>query len=84
MCWICYDSGGDLVAPCKCTGSIRYVHRECIETWLQQSHTTHCPNCLEEIAVEEYALDPMCMVAAWVYFIVLFWFFTMDIYKSIN
>ena len=32
-CRICFESGGDLIVPCKCNGHSKYVHRECLETW---------------------------------------------------
>ena len=30
---------GTLLHPCKCSGSIRYVHEECIKLWLQRTRT---------------------------------------------
>lgn len=27
------DEGDDLIAPCHCTGSIKYVHRSCLDAW---------------------------------------------------
>ncbi|KAK2198316.1 bifunctional SMAD-FHA domain superfamily/Forkhead-associated (FHA) domain/Zinc finger [Babesia duncani] len=38
VCRICLcddDSSGPLVVPCKCKGSMRYVHLECIRTWIK-------------------------------------------------
>ena len=34
-CRICLETAdaGDLVAPCACAGSVRYVHRACLERW---------------------------------------------------
>lgn len=42
-CRICLDSEplDDLFSPCKCTGSVKYVHRECLSTWVK---TTHNPD----------------------------------------
>ena len=37
VCRICYSSEvaiSKLIYPCKCSGSIRYVHEECLKTWL--------------------------------------------------
>lgn len=25
---------GKLISPCKCTGSIKYIHNECLKTWI--------------------------------------------------
>jgi len=37
VCRICLDSEetleNPLIAPCKCAGSMRYVHRECLDEW---------------------------------------------------
>jgi len=33
-CRNCHTPGGDdLIAPCACSGSIRYVHRSCLNSW---------------------------------------------------
>jgi hypothetical protein len=37
VCRICYDSGDDgnpLIAPCKCSGSMQYVHLQCLRKWM--------------------------------------------------
>lgn len=37
VCRICYDSGEDnnpLIAPCKCSGSMQYVHLKCLRKWM--------------------------------------------------
>ena len=38
-CKICFESNsseltGKLIAPCKCSGSVKYIHEECLKTWL--------------------------------------------------
>lgn len=45
-CWICYSGtdGGELVSPCKCRGSMRWVHRECLHTWITTRVTEYEPN----------------------------------------
>lgn len=35
-CWICHEGGSqisELISPCKCTGSMKYVHRHCLDRW---------------------------------------------------
>jgi hypothetical protein len=54
MCRICHEYGGTcsnpLIIPCYCTGTIKYVHRQCLNTW-RHSHPsnhiqfTHCSIC---------------------------------------
>lgn len=36
LCRICFESDieNNLIVPCKCEGSIKYVHRKCIEQWI--------------------------------------------------
>ncbi|XP_020408990.1 zinc finger, C3HC4 type family protein isoform X2 [Zea mays] len=34
QCRICLDSeGDDLIAPCRCKGTQKYVHRSCLDNW---------------------------------------------------
>ncbi|CRK11446.1 hypothetical protein BN1723_000875 [Verticillium longisporum] len=34
-----------LFYPCKCSGSIKYVHQECLMEWLSHSQKKHCELC---------------------------------------
>jgi E3 ubiquitin-protein ligase MARCH6 len=36
---------GTLLHPCKCAGSIRYVHEDCIKLWLQRTRAKNCELC---------------------------------------
>jgi len=33
MCRYCFDTEGELIAPCKCTGSQKWVHEKCLRKW---------------------------------------------------
>jgi E3 ubiquitin-protein ligase MARCH6 len=47
-CRICRSEGTPdepLFHPCKCSGSIQYVHQECLMEWLSHSHKKHCELC---------------------------------------
>lgn len=46
-CRICYvEDVNDLISPCKCSGSIKYVHLACFEAWLEHSSNPYqCPTC---------------------------------------
>lgn len=40
-CRICLEEGSEanpLIVPCKCTGSIRFVHTACIREWIQRQY----------------------------------------------
>ncbi|KZM26146.1 RING-type E3 ubiquitin transferase [Ascochyta rabiei] len=47
-CRICRGEGTDdepLFYPCKCSGSIKYVHQECLMEWLSHTQKKHCELC---------------------------------------
>eukprot|EP00166_Cyanidium_caldarium_P002991 ctg_287.g209 len=46
FCRICHDTEpNELLRPCDCTGTLAYVHRECLEKWLQQVTQYKCEIC---------------------------------------
>ncbi|CZS93416.1 related to SSM4-involved in mRNA turnover [Rhynchosporium agropyri] len=47
-CRICRAEGTDTEAlfhPCKCSGSIKFVHQDCLMEWLSHSQKKHCELC---------------------------------------
>ncbi|EZG04651.1 hypothetical protein H106_05545 [Trichophyton rubrum CBS 735.88] len=47
-CRICCGEGTDeeqLFYPCKCSGSIKFVHQNCLMEWLSHSQKKHCELC---------------------------------------
>ena len=45
VCRICRlgsSEGGRLFHPCKCSGSIKFVHEACLSQWLKHSGNTCC------------------------------------------
>lgn len=48
-CKICKEDSNNvdnpLISPCRCIGTIRFVHRKCIETWTNTSGSDVCPEC---------------------------------------
>ena len=47
-CRICRGEGSKaepLFYPCKCSGSIKFVHQECLMEWLSHSQKKHCELC---------------------------------------
>ncbi|RDW65572.1 hypothetical protein BP5796_10264 [Coleophoma crateriformis] len=47
-CRICRGEGGanePLFYPCKCSGSIKFVHQECLMEWLSHSQKKYCELC---------------------------------------
>lgn len=49
VCRLCFESGGDLIAPCSCKGSSKWIHRDCLDTWRASGQNpramTHCCEC---------------------------------------
>ncbi|KAF4610509.1 hypothetical protein D9613_006687 [Agrocybe pediades] len=47
-----------LFHPCKCSGTIRYIHQDCLTTWLAHSKKKHCDVCKHPYAFTKvYAAD---------------------------
>ncbi|XP_024527152.1 probable E3 ubiquitin ligase SUD1 [Selaginella moellendorffii] len=61
VCRICRTSGEDgspLYYPCACSGSIKYVHQECLLQWLNHSNAKQCEVCKHQFSFSPvYAED---------------------------
>ncbi|XP_014769290.1 E3 ubiquitin-protein ligase MARCHF8 isoform X1 [Octopus bimaculoides] len=48
ICRICHCEGeteAPLVAPCICSGSLRWVHQACLQKWIKSADTKSCELC---------------------------------------
>ena len=47
MCRICHGGfeEGDLIRPCKCTGTVKHAHQSCILNWVSKSGNQSCELC---------------------------------------
>ncbi|CAI2302547.1 unnamed protein product [Caenorhabditis sp. 36 PRJEB53466] len=54
MCRVCRGNDGNLYYPCLCTGSIKYVHQECLIEWLKYSKKEVC-----ELCNHKYSFQPI-------------------------
>lgn len=49
QCWICFEGAPGLIRPCKCDGSMKWVHRRCLDKWRVDASNprnfTHCRHC---------------------------------------
>ncbi|XP_064476451.1 E3 ubiquitin-protein ligase MARCHF2-like [Ornithodoros turicata] len=47
VCRICHggSSLGALISPCRCSGTMRLVHRECLQQWLAVKGNDKCELC---------------------------------------
>ncbi|KAI9082654.1 hypothetical protein K1719_035523 [Acacia pycnantha] len=50
-CRICHDeefeSSESLEAPCACSGTVKFAHRDCIQRWCNEKGNTTCELCLQ-------------------------------------
>ncbi|XP_030206353.1 E3 ubiquitin-protein ligase MARCH7 [Gadus morhua] len=55
VCRICHCEGEEeypLITPCWCTGSLRFVHRACLNQWIKSSDTRCCELCKYDFIME--------------------------------
>lgn len=48
FCRICHcdaDSDANLISPCHCSGSLRFVHQSCLQQWIKSSDIKCCELC---------------------------------------
>jgi E3 ubiquitin-protein ligase DOA10 len=51
QCRICFEEesdNGSLVAPCVCSGSMKFVHPLCLNTWIAASKSSTCEICKQQ------------------------------------
>ncbi|XP_062851196.1 E3 ubiquitin-protein ligase MARCH8 isoform X2 [Trichomycterus rosablanca] len=55
ICRICHcegDEDSQLITPCHCTGSLCFVHQNCLQQWIKSSDTRCCELCKFEFIME--------------------------------
>lgn len=55
VCRICHCEGDDecpLIMPCRCTGSLGFVHQACLNQWIKSSDTRCCELCKFDFIME--------------------------------
>ncbi|XP_067839113.1 E3 ubiquitin-protein ligase MARCHF1-like [Heptranchias perlo] len=55
VCRICHcegDDDGPLITPCRCTGTLRFVHQACLHQWIKSSDTRCCELCKYDFIME--------------------------------
>lgn len=58
VCRICRSNEQPLFHPCKCNGTIKYVHQDCLLKWIEHSQKKKCEVCNHEFAfASELAQD---------------------------
>uniref|UniRef100_A0A8C6FR53 RING-type E3 ubiquitin transferase n=1 Tax=Moschus moschiferus TaxID=68415 RepID=A0A8C6FR53_MOSMO len=55
ICRICHCEGDEespLITPCRCTGTLRFVHQACLHQWIKSSDTRCCELCKYDFIME--------------------------------
>ena len=54
-CRICFedDTNEPLLAPCDCSGSMRWVHKSCLQKWIHMKQSSQCPVCKQECIIKK-------------------------------
>ncbi|MBN3295455.1 MARH1 ligase, partial [Amia calva] len=55
LCRICHCEGDEenpLITPCRCTGTLRFVHQACLHQWIKSSDTRCCELCKYDFIME--------------------------------
>ncbi|KAM7009113.1 uncharacterized protein marchf1 isoform 2-T2 [Tautogolabrus adspersus] len=55
VCRICHCEGDDecpLIMPCRCTGSLSFIHQTCLNQWIKSSDTRCCELCKFDFVME--------------------------------
>ena len=74
-CYICYEAGvpgNPLISPCQCIGSVKYVHLNCLQRWIQPEGSsavnTHCSICKARYPEKAQAMmirPPALLLESW-------------------
>lgn len=63
VCRVCHgesEPGRELFFPCKCDGSIKYVHQDCLQEWLKHARNkSRCELCGEELKFKKIYKEGM-------------------------
>mmetsp|Transcript_5409 Transcript_5409/g.10147 ORF Transcript_5409/g.10147 Transcript_5409/m.10147 type:complete len:387 (-) Transcript_5409:48-1208(-) len=62
-CRLCFEGGGDLIAPCLCKGSSKWIHRACLDRWRTAgANPRSLTNCCE--CGFQYHLELVCQTSS--------------------
>ena len=68
VCRVCHCEGDDdhpLFHPCRCSGSIRFIHQDCLTSWLNFSKKTNCELCGETFGFHNVYAPDMPSKISW-------------------
>ena len=54
ICRICHVPGDEqLITPCRCSGSAKFVHATCLVTWFKKSVKNQCELCRYQVSIKK-------------------------------
>lgn len=53
-CRFCFDTDGEMISPCACTGSVAYVHEKCLLAELPQNVNGICTICHQKYNMDVF------------------------------
>jgi E3 ubiquitin-protein ligase DOA10 len=74
-CRICFEyvtPEKEILSPCQCSGTIKYVHKECFDKYLEISRVDRCNSCGSRFANPHIRFRPNVMACVIVLFFVFF------------
>ena len=77
QCRICFEEGGELVSPCACSGTSKYIHTECLKRYIRFFPDGMCRVCNQYLDFE--SLESKAFFIFFFSFMVVLWFL-MDVF----
>lgn len=59
----CDSSCGELISPCYCSGTLLWVHQDCLQHWIRASNHKTCELCHYPFSVRTKLKPPCCWEA---------------------
>ncbi|CAI9753136.1 unnamed protein product [Fraxinus pennsylvanica] len=73
QCRFCFETKGrDFIAPCKCKGTSKYVHRKCLDNWRAVKEGfafAHCTTCMAPYYLRVHTAHPKCRILKFQFFV---------------
>ena len=67
-CRICFEDNDpeNMIAPCNCNGTSKWVHRKCIEKWIRESEfeeaSKKCMECKQDYQYRYYSITQLLKI----------------------
>jgi hypothetical protein len=89
ICRYCHEREpfDDLIAPCNCSGSIKWVHRHCLDVWRTVSPNpesfTTCDNCKAQYRIIEKPTNDSCLKLKFISLVALDFFIVLLVVNAV-